>query len=163
MKIGILADTHDNLPAIAAGVRAFREQQVEAIVHAGDYIAPFALKAVLEIGVPVHGVFGNNDGEHAGLAQLMPDIAHGPKHLQLGGCKICVVHDESKITHEDLLASDIVVCGHTHSVKTESRNGCLWINPGECGGWLTGRCTVAILNTAGRTVDITRVYEQERP
>ncbi|MDP6380692.1 MAG: metallophosphoesterase [Phycisphaerae bacterium] len=157
MKVGIISDTHDNLGAVAAAMSEFRASEVEAILHAGDYVAPFALKPIVEVGVPVHGVFGNCDGEHAGLSTLLPGISAGPKHIQLGGSKICIIHDATKLSHEDLLASDIVVCGHTHRTNIETREECLWINPGECGGWLTRRSTVAILDTVTRETEVVRV------
>ncbi|MDK1030575.1 MAG: metallophosphoesterase [Planctomycetia bacterium] len=157
MKIGVLSDTHDNLEGINAAVNEFRRRKVEVVLHAGDYVAPFALKAVLKVGVPVHGVFGNCDGEHAGLAQLMPDISPGPKHIQLGGAKICMIHDANKITHEDLASSDIVVCGHTHMTQIETREGCLWVNPGECGGQLTGSSTVVILDIETRRTEVIEI------
>ena len=39
MKLGIISDTHDNLPAIAAAVEIFKKARVQAILHAGDYVA----------------------------------------------------------------------------------------------------------------------------
>jgi len=43
---------------------------------------------------------------------------------------------------------DVVVYGHTHNADIrKASSGCLIINPGEVCGWLTGKPTVAILNT----------------
>jgi hypothetical protein len=162
MKIGVISDTHDNLPAVAAALRHFRDGGVEAILHAGDYCAPFALKRLLQARLPVYGVFGNCDGERAGLAALLPELAEGPRHLELGGKKVCLVHDEKRLTHENFEAADIVVCGHTHEPKVVRQEGRLIVNPGECGGWLSGRCTVAVVDTAALAADIAQVYEQPR-
>ena len=147
MKLGIISDTHDNLPAITAAVEIFKQARVHAILHAGDYVAPFALARLLQARLPVHGVFGNCDGERAGLAKLLPDLADGPRHLELGGRKICIVHDWLRLSHADIEASDILVFGHTHEPKIERHEERLLVNPGECGGWTTGRATVAILDT----------------
>ena len=50
-------------------------------------------------------------------------------------------------------AYDIIVYGHTH--KLDVRGGeTLVVNPGECGGWLTGRCTVAVLDTEYMEVEV---------
>jgi uncharacterized protein len=162
MKIGIISDTHDNLPALAAALRHFAQAGVETILHAGDFCAPFALKRLLQARVPVTGVFGNCDGERTGLAQLLPDLADGPRRLELGGRKICLVHDARRLTHEDFEAADILVSGHTHEPKVERQEGRLVLNPGECGGWLSGRCTVAVVDTATLAADIEEVYEQAR-
>jgi uncharacterized protein len=162
MKIGVISDTHDNLPAIDAALRLFRQAGAEAILHAGDFVAPFALKRILQDRLPVVGVFGNCDGERAGLAKLLPDLADGPRHLEIGGRKICLVHNASRLTHEDFEAADIVVSGHTHEPRVERLEGRLIVNPGECGGWLSGRCTVAVVDTAAQSADIEEVYQQAR-
>lgn len=162
MKIGVLSDTHDNLAAIGAALRLFEQAGVEAIIHAGDYCAPFALKRLMQARTPLEGVFGNCDGERAGLAKLLPSLAEGPRHLELGGQKICVIHDRLRLRHEDFEASDIIIFGHTHEPKVERQEGRLVLNPGECGGWLTGRCTVAIVDTKALAADIQEVYEQAR-
>jgi hypothetical protein len=162
MKIGVISDTHDNLAAVAAALRHFQEAGVEAVLHAGDYCAPFALKRILQARLPVHGVFGNCDGERMGLAKLLPELADGPRRLELGGKKITLVHDEKRLTHEDFEASDIVISGHTHEPKVQHHEGRLIVNPGECGGWLSGRCTVAVIDTERLWADIAEVYEQPR-
>ena len=90
------------------------------------------------------------------------DLAEGPRHLELGGKKICLVHDWSHVGRDHLESADIVVCGHTHQPSVEHREGVLIVNPGECGGWLSGRCTVAILDTDRLAADIEEVYQQAR-
>lgn len=47
MKIGLIADSHDNLPMIRAAVEVFTAAGVEAVLRAGDIIAPFAAKEFL--------------------------------------------------------------------------------------------------------------------
>jgi hypothetical protein len=162
MKIGVLSDTHDNLAAVAAALRCFEKACVEVLLHGGDYCAPFALKSILQAEIPVEGVFGNCDGEREGLAKLLPSLADGPRHLELGGKKVCLIHNRQRLTHEDFEASDIVILGHTHEPKTERREGRLVVNPGECGGWVTGRCTVAVVDTRNLAADIQEVYQQVR-
>ena len=162
MKIGAISDTHDNLTAMAAALRHFDKAGVEVILHAGDYVAPFALKRLLEARLPVHGVFGNCDGERAGLAGLMPELSDGPRHLELGGKKVCLVHIDKRLTPEDFEAADIIVCGHTHEPKVERPEGRLVVNPGECCGWISGRCTVAVIDTQMMSAEIEQVCEQAR-
>jgi len=162
MKLGVISDTHDNLAAVAAAIRHFQEAGVEMILHAGDFVAPFALKRLLQARLPVHAVFGNCDGERGGLAALLPDLADGPRRLELGGRKICLVHNEKRLAHEDLEAADIVVCGHTHEPQVRMQEGRLIVNPGECGGWITGRCTVAVVDTDRLAADIAEIYKQPR-
>jgi hypothetical protein len=49
--------------------------------------------------------------------------------------------------------ADIIIYGHTHEPKIQE-NGKLYINPGECGGWVNGISSIAILDTETCGVDI---------
>lgn len=62
MKIGIISDTHDNLPAVEEAVKVFNSAAVGLIIHAGDWNAPFSL-AKLGAKAKISGIFGNVDGE----------------------------------------------------------------------------------------------------
>jgi uncharacterized protein len=170
MRIGIFGDTHDHLLATERALDAFGEAGVEAVIHTGDFVAPFALKYILgrlkegAEGMPLVAVFGNNDGERRGLSQLLPDLRDGPRHIELGGRKLCVIHDLADLSHEDELATDIVVSGHTHGEPVcELREGRLYLNPGECCGWLTGRARASILDTEAMRAQTLVLLEQERP
>jgi len=44
MKIGVISDTHDNLPLIEKAVKIFNEKGVKLVLHAGDYVALFVVK-----------------------------------------------------------------------------------------------------------------------
>jgi hypothetical protein len=41
--IGLMADTHDNLPMVDKAVHRFNEENVGLVLHAGDYVAPFVI------------------------------------------------------------------------------------------------------------------------
>jgi hypothetical protein len=147
MIIGVISDTHDRMPTLAKALEVFRAEQVEAVIHAGDFVAPFAAKLLMSFDKPVHTVFGNNDGERAGLANVMPDCVPGPLTIELGGQTILVHHWIEQVPAELIDKADVVITGHTHEVVNERRDGKLILNPGECCGWLTGHATVAILDT----------------
>ena len=168
MRIGILSDTHDHLLAIDRAMSVFADAGVEAVIHGGDYVAPFALKLILSrvraMGVPFFGVFGNNDGERHGLASVWPDLSDGPHHFELDELKFVLVHDLEDMTHEDEISSDVVISGHTHlQPVNQERDGRLYLNPGECCGWLTGVCRVMILETRPLSADSMIIMQQERP
>jgi hypothetical protein len=48
---------------------------------------------------------------------------------------------------------DAIVYGHTHDVDVRLGHP-LVINPGEAGGWLTGKATMALLDLETMTVEI---------
>lgn len=149
MKIGILADSHDHVPKIKQAVELFNAEGVALVIHAGDFVAPFAVQALEGLNCRVVAVFGNNDGEKLGVAKRFEAVGEVHARLaevEIGGRKIGVVHENELVA--PLAAGgtyDVVVYGHTHEVDVR-REGTLIINPGEVGGWLTGRCTVALLD-----------------
>ena len=42
LLLGIISDSHDNLPKIDAAVAKLNASRVDLVLHAGDYCAPFA-------------------------------------------------------------------------------------------------------------------------
>ncbi len=156
MKIGVIADTHDNLDAIAEAVKIFNREGVELVVHAGDFVAPFTEKPFRELKAPLVGIFGNNDGDklllsrkyhEAGVGELYED----PHTLKIANKHLIVTHKPGLVPA--LAAYDeynVVIYGHTHEGVVEHRGGgdtlTLILNPGECCGYLTGKRTVAILD-----------------
>jgi putative phosphoesterase len=149
-----MADTHDRLPTLDSALEVFRRAGVDAVVHAGDMVAPFAAQRLVRFPGPVHVVYGNNDGERAGLQKVLPKIQDGPLKLHLGGRRIVVHHFIDWLRAEDLAEAEVVVSGHTHEVVNKTQGGQLILNPGECCGWVHGRCTVAILNTEGPSAEV---------
>ncbi len=152
MKIGIMADSHDHVDRITSAVTLLRSRGAEALIHAGDVVAPFAAKAVRAFEGPIHVVYGNNDGERKGLAQIL-DIQAPPLTIELGGRLMVVAHEVAQVPEGLSGKADAVITGHTH--EAEIREGApVWINPGETGGWLTGRATCAVLDTETMEVKI---------
>jgi hypothetical protein len=154
MLVGVLSDTHDRLPMIDAAVELFLQRRVEAVIHAGDFVAPFAVRRLLRYAGPLHVTYGNNDGERAGLRGLMPTIQDGPLFVELGGRRILVHHFLEWCQPADMAKADVIVTGHTHEVVNRFEGGKLFLNPGECCGWVTGRCTVALLDTDGPSAEV---------
>ncbi len=154
MKIGLISDTHDRLPAIRCGLALFRERGIETLIHPGDIIAPFAAKLLAEWAGTLHVTYGNNDGERAGLLNVLPQIQDGPAWIGLAGQQILVHHFIDWCTPEDVAKADFVITGHTHRVEIRDADRTRLINPGECCGWVTGRCTVGILDLETRETEI---------
>jgi putative phosphoesterase len=155
MLIGIFSDTHDNLDQIEKALDVFNQRKVQAVLHAGDIIAPFAAKRILAgITVPLHVVYGNNDGEKEGLKNVLPQIEKGPILVPVGGIMIAMAHDFSQISRPFRDQAAVLIAGHTHLAFVKTEENKLMINPGECGGWLKGRSTVAILDSTTLQAEI---------
>ena len=147
MRVGVLSDSHDHLDRIDAALRHFEQESVEVVIHAGDVVAPFAAKVLTQWNGPLYVVYGNNDGERRGLKGILPQIEDGPILIDCGGRRISVGHYAPEEQPRPADGVDVIIFGHSHYVFNERRNGILHLNPGECCGWVTGRATVAILDT----------------
>ncbi|MEE9200719.1 MAG: YfcE family phosphodiesterase, partial [Candidatus Brocadiales bacterium] len=111
MKVGIIADTHDNVPMIRRAVEVFKAHDVEYMVHAGDYVAPFALKELLKPGIKMVGVYGNNDGEKQGLRGLCNEVHEAPFLFELDGRNILITHHIERVRDTLKQKADVVVSG----------------------------------------------------
>jgi len=155
MKIGVMADSHENMPKIAAAVAQFNEEKVALVLHAGDYISAITSHVFEKLDAPLVGVFGNNDGDRLFLVKRFRNIGeiHPDHHeFEVDGKKGVLMHEPKFI--DALVKSglyDLVIYGHTHQIDIREGRP-LVINPGECGGWLTGRATVAIVETEDLSV-----------
>jgi uncharacterized protein len=144
MRIGIISDTHDNLPAVERAVNFFNKQKVSFVLHAGDYVAPFTIAYINKLFCDWRGVFGNNDGEQNGLTRASAGrIIGGILRVELSGKKIVMAHDRAMIDLKKEKA-DIIICGHTHKPEISYLSNRPVINPGEACGWLSAKSTVAI-------------------
>ncbi|MDD5688589.1 MAG: metallophosphoesterase [Elusimicrobia bacterium] len=155
MLIGIISDSHDNINAIKKAVNFFNKKNVEVVLHAGDFVSPFTAIEFGKLKMRFMGVFGNNDGDKPHLLEKFKDIGtiyQEPLDLELENKKIVLMHQIDKLDKNKKY--DIVIYGHSHKPDIKKGNP-LIINPGECGGWLTGRSTVAILDTKTLNSEIT--------
>ncbi len=162
MLIGVMSDTHDNLPLTAKALDIFSERGVGMLIHSGDFVAPFTLKLILASGLPLQGVYGNNDGEKEGLAGLADTLCGGSKRIEVHGRVIVIAHDPQKLYAELSENDDIGICGHTHDPQLDPGPPFV-LNPGEVGGWLTGRCTAAVLDTEQISAELIELGCQRQP
>ena len=157
MKIGVFSDSHDNVNMIKIAVNLFNAEGVELVIHAGDFIAPFAVAAMSGLNCKVIGVFGNNDGERIGIAkgfESVGEVHNNLAEVAVGNRKICAMHYPELA--EAIAKSgeyDIVIYGHTHQIDVRQEKS-LILNPGEVGGWVTGKSTVAIVDLNSLEVEI---------
>jgi len=166
MRVGLLADTHDRVPAVAALVRLMQEGGVGLILHAGDYCAPFSLGPVRDAQLPLAGVFGRNDGDREGLRAFAgrgvgSELYESPHSVELDGRRILLVHELGEVNPRSVEAHEFVIHGCTHRTEVAERGSALLVNPGEACGWLHGVPTGAILDLATRQVELLRLEGPE--
>ena len=59
MIIGVFSDSHDNIEKIKKAVSFFNSRKVDLVIHAGDFVAPFAIAPMEELNCQLVCVFGN--------------------------------------------------------------------------------------------------------
>jgi putative phosphoesterase len=150
-RVGVISDSHDNLDRVRSAVALFNSQGLDQVVHCGDIVAQFVLVEMSRLRAPVALVFGNCDGDRAALRSRAREygfaLGDGPYRFELGGKRFVANHKPMPAPDCDFLLH-----GHTH--KLLHRPGApTVINPGEAAGWLSGRSTVAVLDTVTSAVE----------
>ena len=155
MKIALIADTHDHLERLAAALEVFTQSGAQALIHAGDFVAPFTARQLSSFDGPIWSVFGNCDGEHRGLTDILKkSVSKPPIAFELAGRRFVLAHKESQITDALLSQAQVAVVGHTHQTSQAHIGQTLLINPGECCGRITGQATVALLDSQDLSVEV---------
>jgi putative phosphoesterase len=148
--IGVMSDSHDNVDAIKRAVRFFNEAKCTLVLHAGDFIAPFAARELGDLSCQIKAVYGNCDGEKRGLKKALAsfgEIQREPFIFAYKNKEFLLTH--TQFANEKYLRVgkyDVIIYGHTHKPDVQRVKDTLLINPGETGGWMTGKKTVALLN-----------------
>ncbi|MFC7188063.1 YfcE family phosphodiesterase [Halorubrum yunnanense] len=153
MRVGIVSDTHDDLAAVEAAVALFDREGVDAVVHCGDFVAPFSVTPFDGVGdgpdggVDFYAVRGNNDGEWAvqSTVELFGTYLGEAGTLSFGcgagggsaggadAVNVAVTHGTSGVVVDALVDCgdyDYVFHGHTHAHGVEERDGTVRVNPG---------------------------------
>ncbi|MCL4430424.1 MAG: metallophosphoesterase [Chloroflexi bacterium] len=155
MLIGAISDTHDNLPQIEKAVQILNQQRVGLVLHAGDYVAGFVVPKLKQLNCPLIGVFGNNDGDHELLKKRFSETTNCTIHdrfaqVTVDGYRIALLHGHETELLNAIIDSgyfDAVIHGHSHNRGIERRGKTLAVNPGEVCGYLTGKPTLALLDS----------------
>jgi hypothetical protein len=164
MKIGIIADTHDNLPAIDKAVKRLNDEGVELVLHAGDYVAPFSVLRFKPLKAKLIGIFGNNDGDPEFLKrrfmEINAEIRGRFAEVSVGSVKIAMVHGDDLGLLASLIGTesyDVIVHAHSHEAKIYRKGKTLVINPGEVCGYLSNKSTMALFDTQDMDAKIVQI------
>jgi putative phosphoesterase len=114
LKILVLADTHDKLPAKIEALAA----DADEIWHLGDVCAPSILQTVETFGPPVTVVRGNCDSNFDWPLTV---------DLKRSGIRFRLVHIPPDRVPENV---DVLLHGHTHVPRNEVSQGVRFLNPG---------------------------------
>jgi putative phosphoesterase len=124
MKIGIISDTHDDIENVRRAIDIFNKENVQCVIHAGDYVFPGIVMEFKKLNAKLVGVLGNNDGEKGQLLKAFLEIGGELKgelgELQINDLKIGIYHGTSPDIKNQLIESrryNIIVCGHTHRIE----------------------------------------------
>jgi uncharacterized protein len=162
MLVGLISDSHDNVPMIQKAVDYLNQKKVDLVLHAGDYVAGFVVTQLTKLTCPLIGVFGNNDGDHELLKKRFSETTNCTlrdrfAQITLDTYKIALLHGHEAELLNAIVDSgffDAVVHGHSHRASVEQKGKTLSINPGELCGYLTGKGSIAVLDTKSGKVDL---------
>ncbi len=158
MKIGLIADTHNEQQRVRAALDRFRRESVATVFHAGDV----ANCATLELfaGFDVWVASGNMDrdsGLPAAARRLFGAGRWAAEHiLSVDGAKVALLHGDNGAQLATLIQSGqyrYVVHGHTHAAKDEWVGPTRVINPGALSHPRGLTATCAILDLEADQVD----------
>jgi len=121
--IGVISDTHGLLrPEALDALRGSHH-----IIHAGDIGSSEIVEDLSRIA-RVTAVRGNIDKD--AWAQQLPET----EVVEFGKVSIYILHDLSKLDLNAKAAGfGVVISGHSHIPKQETRGGVLYFNPGSAG------------------------------
>ncbi len=157
-RVAVIADSHDNLRLIARAVGVINEWGADLVLHGGDFVAPFTARLFAGLNAPLVGVFGNNDGDRAALRLAFKDIGKlypDPHRFGFNGYSLLLTH-KPRVAREAAANGvhyHLIAFGHDHSVRVEHGES-LVICPGELGGWVTGRGSLALVQISIGDVEI---------
>jgi putative phosphoesterase len=145
MKIGIISDTHDDIENVRRAIDIFNKEEVQYVIHAGDYVFPGIVMEFKTLNARLIGVLGNNDGERGLLLKAFLEVGGELKgelgELHVNNLKIGIYHGTSAEIKRQLIESgryNIIVSGHTHRMepagasmgKYSNDTSTLVLNPG---------------------------------
>lgn len=157
-RIGLIADSHDHHDHIRQAMGIFRAHAVDQVIHAGDFINPGSI--LLLEGIPLLGVFGNNDGDRLNILRAYQriggEIPGEFAELTIQGRRLGVYHGTEPAIKRALIASGqyrILIFGHTHRAESRWEGETLVLNPGTCHGF-GSPATVMILDLSAETTEL---------
>jgi putative phosphoesterase len=153
VKIGIIADTHDDIENLKAALATLQAEGVTTVLHCGDVCAPHMIRALT--GFDVWIVQGNMDGDSRLTVAVEEALGKGRlawlQRLALDGTSVAMLHGDNEEALQNLIVSGeyaYVLHGHTHKRRDQTVGRTRVINPGALGGRRAQRYSFCILDLA---------------
>jgi putative phosphoesterase len=134
MRIAVISDTHDRTSSVERALAVMGQRGVELIIHCGDICDGDTVRL---FPAHTHFVFGNCDGDRAGIERAVADSGatlHGDwGHLDLAGKSLAFIHGDDRSALLDLENADtfdFIFHGHTHVAREHRTGKTRVINPG---------------------------------
>ena len=148
MRIGVMSDSHDDMVKISQAVELFNRENVDLVLHAGDFVSAATAKEFKKLEAKLVGVLGNAEEDRltmcrsfAGIGQIYRGF-HG---MEIGGRRVALMHQLSSLPVSSGKGYDAIIYGHTHHLHIDLGPP-LVVNPGESCGRLSGRSMVVIID-----------------
>jgi putative phosphoesterase len=167
MKIGILADIHDNVDNLRHAIQLFNAMECKAVLLAGDFVSPLVVPSMRKLRCPVIACYGDNDGNMTGIAggmSIVGTLGYPPMCWKSrDGVRFLMAHQLNDV-RDFIEGADVIVFGHTHRPSiAKDRHGRVFINPGEVGGWMFRKPSVVMFDTETRDAEVLRLPEMPPP
>ena len=140
MRIAVMSDLHDNIPAWDMLLREINAQDIKVLINCGDTVTVSTLRRMSNTYAgQIHTVFGNNvdiTEETKGVEAMGNVIHHGHQGgVELAGKRIGFVHFPQVAEAMGKTGEFDLVChGHTHLKRWEKIDSWHILNPGTAGG-----------------------------
>lgn len=153
MKLGVLSDTHNNIPNLLKALQLFREEGIVQLMHCGDMADMLTARQMT--GFDVIYVNGNMDSSAEAINHVVwtlnpqNEIPGDVYEGMLDGVKIGATHGHLTGKLDKLIRSrryKYVFHGHTHRQRDEMIGKTRIINPGALGGARYEPRTVCIVD-----------------
>lgn len=170
MKIAILSDIHDQKQNLAIVISQIKTADISEAIVLGDFCAPPTVGQLVDSGLKLHCIFGNNDGDRARMKEVAAKASGRITFSQQEFDQFVIDDRKVFVTHYPEIAQPIaasgqfnaVFYGHDHQRHQETlENGTLLLNPGEVWGWLNGTISYAIWDTESNSAEIVAVGEAD--
>lgn len=158
--IGLISDTHDNVPNILKAKEIFKQKNLNLVLHAGDVVAPKTVTFFESL--KMFFVKGNADGDTEKIKFFAEK--QGGKYFgelaefEFEGKKFCMYHGTNPDKLRELALSqkyDYLITGHTHEPYEIKEGKTKIINPGA--HYYMSSNTIALLDTKKDKVEFIEI------